>query len=176
MEWPRQEGRTLPETQDWLKAGFHVKQSIVTVVDLPLPPSTNRIWQRNKAGKKLVSRSPAYKRWIEQADKTVLATAAYRGVKRIVGPFNAVVRLSRAKLGEIGGDPDNRIKALLDYAQSRSFIENDRHLEVLWVQKANAETCPYGVRLTLMNVQQDAVTEILAYLRSPPSVPDPTPP
>lgn len=129
-----------------------MREPIVIVVDLPLPPSVNRIWQRNKAGKKKVSRSPAYTRWIKAADALVMATGAHKGVKTIRGPFNALIELSRAKLSEIGGDPDNRVKAILDYAQRIALIANDRNAEETRVRKADHENCPYGARLTLTEV------------------------
>lgn len=118
--------------------------AIVTVLDLPIPPSVNRIWQHKKAGKKQVFMAPEYRRWIKQADMCVLATAQLRGVKRIDGLFEAEIALQRT-----AGDLDNRIKAVLDYAQSRALIANDKNCERVTAFWGEA---PRGCRLTLKEI------------------------
>jgi Holliday junction resolvase RusA-like endonuclease len=97
---------------------------IVTVLDLPVPPSVNRIW-RYKVGKAKVNRSPEYEAWIKQADLAVVVDHALRGRRRINGPFSALIEVERPSANS---DIDNRIKALLDFAQSRGFVSDDKHL------------------------------------------------
>jgi Holliday junction resolvase RusA-like endonuclease len=119
---------------------------ITIVVDLPFPPSVNRIWRAHAAAGNQVSRSPEYKKWIKVADLLVIANRAYP--RRIIrGEFEASIALN-AEMGR-GGDLDNRVKVVLDWAQSRNCIANDKHcrrLIVEWVAHANA---PDGCRLTL---------------------------
>lgn len=116
-----------------------------TVLDLPCPPSVNRIWQRKKAGKKSVFLSAEYVSWKRNADSLSIALGQCRRVKCIKGPFEAHIILQRSH-----GDLDNRIKALLDWAQSRELIQNDKFCERI---VAEWGTAPHGCRLILRSVE-----------------------
>jgi Holliday junction resolvase RusA-like endonuclease len=85
-------------------------------VHLPYPPSTNRIWRANRAGSKRVSISPEYDQWKRAADKLAIALGGCRHIKRIDGKFEALIILKRQR-----GDLDNRVKGVLDWAQSREL-------------------------------------------------------
>ena len=69
--------------------------------------------------------------------------------QKIHGPFGCSIWLNR----EIGrGDGDNRIKALLDWTQSRQLIRNDSDCQYgswTWVDHEDA---PEGCRLTLWSI------------------------
>lgn len=110
-------------------------------VHLPYPPSVNRIWRANKAGKKRVSISPEYDTWRVHADRLAIALGSCKGVKKIFGPFEAHIILRRRR-----GDLDNRVKGLLDWAQSRELIQDDANCERLVVEWGEA---PHGCRLIL---------------------------
>lgn len=111
------------------------------VLDLPLPPSVNRIWRANKAGPKRVSVSPEYASWKRSADALSLATAQFRGLKTIVGTFEARIVIQRTR-----GDLDNRVKGILDYLQSRGVIADDKYCERITVEWGDA---PAGARVTI---------------------------
>lgn len=112
------------------------------IIDLPTPPSTNRIWRANKAGSKRISKSKEYVSWQKSADALALSTGQFRGLKTIVGPFEAYIVIKRVR-----GDLDNRgSKALLDWLQSRGVIADDKYLEKLTMEWGDA---PAGVRVTL---------------------------
>lgn len=112
------------------------------VIDLPTPPSVNRIWRANRAGPKKVSISPEYKAWRDHADRMSVATAQFRGLKTIVGPFEARIVLQRQR-----GDLDNRHKGVLDWLQSRGVIADDKHCERLVLEWGDAPTgCRVMVR------------------------------
>lgn len=91
-------------------------------LDLPAPPSVNRIWQRAKAGKRHVYTAPVYTAWKREADALIGAMAQLRGVKPIFGAFEATVILSE-KHTKI--DLDNAVKPLLDYAKRINLITDD---------------------------------------------------
>jgi Holliday junction resolvase RusA-like endonuclease len=105
-------------------------------VHLPMPPSVNRIWRANKAGSGInrVSISPEYRAWRKAADNLAIA----------MGKFEAIIILQRTR-----GDLDNRVKGLLDWAQSRQLVADDKHCERLTVEWGEA---PYGCRLILRGV------------------------
>jgi Holliday junction resolvase RusA-like endonuclease len=119
---------------------------IVTVIALPFPPSTNRIWARGGHGN--VTLSKDYRAWKEAADKFVLFTGDWRRAKKIPGPFRAEIILDRSERKR-AGDLDNRIKAVLDWCQSRELIRNDRDLERLGAAWGEA---PHGCLVTLTEV------------------------
>lgn len=114
------------------------------VIDLPMPPSVNRIWRARRAGKARVSISPEYDQWKRHADRLAIATGACRGVKKIMGKFEAQIVLQRQR-----GDLDNRVKGVLDWAQSRELTHDDQNCERLVVEWGEA---PHGCRLTIRPV------------------------
>jgi Holliday junction resolvase RusA-like endonuclease len=116
--------------------------SDATVVDLPMPPSTNRIWQQGK-GRTFSSRE--YKDWKTRADRTAMANLSRGPLRMIRGKFSAEILLNET-MGR--GDADNRVKALLDWAQSRELIENDKYCRRVTIEWAS-HGCPEGCRLTL---------------------------
>jgi Holliday junction resolvase RusA-like endonuclease len=111
------------------------------VLDLPMPPSVNRIWRANRAGPKQVSISPEYAAWKRHADQMVLQMAQFRGLKTIVGKFEAKIVLKRCR-----GDLDNRAKGVLDFLQSRAVVVDDKYCERLTLEWGDA---PHGCRVTV---------------------------
>jgi Holliday junction resolvase RusA-like endonuclease len=105
-------------------------EPIEIVLDLPPPPSTNRLW---RSARRRVFRSKVYLDWIRAADAEILARRQMPK-KRIGGLFAAHVTLSQ----KVRGDIDNRIKGLLDFLQSREIIRNDSDCKRLVVERGEA--------------------------------------
>lgn len=120
---------------------------IVHVIDLPCPPSVNRIWRASKAGKCRVSTSPEFRDWVERADALIMSHGGMRGRKTIYGQFTALIEVKRPSATS---DIDNRIKAVLDYAQRCGFVENDKRLIEVTARWSDDALC--GCRLTLREV------------------------
>lgn len=117
------------------------------VIDLPFPPSVNRIWRgvRRDNGHSVML-SPEYRKWKDSADALALLRRTCRDSNRIAGPFEAAILLNmEAGLGDI----DNRIKAVLDWLQSRQVIENDKLCMELSIKWALPELAPDGCRVTV---------------------------
>ena len=94
------------------------------VLNLPLPPSANRLWgQGGGVGKHRVFRTPEYKAWTRHADKIALTQ------KRELIPqwFTVEILLHHSGRMARSSDSDNRIKAVLDYLQRIHIIENDKY-------------------------------------------------
>jgi Holliday junction resolvase RusA-like endonuclease len=123
------------------------------VLDLPMPPSVNRIWRANKAGPQRVSKSPEYRQWLAHADKVAMTTGQFRGLKMITGPFEATIVLHRQR-----GDLDNRHKGLLDWLQSRGVIADDKYCERLVLEWGEA---PTGCRVTITPRKITAIAEVV---------------
>ncbi len=112
-------------------------------LDLPAPPSVNRLRLIGKGTKTRISvtKSAAYRNWIKEADQLCLATAQFKGLKTIFGHFEARIVLKRSNV-----DLDNHSKGLLDWLQSREVIENDKYCERLVLEWGYA---PAGCRVTI---------------------------
>lgn len=119
------------------------------VLDLPAPPSVNRVWMRAKAGKRHVFSAPAYVKWKRASDNLIGSLAQLRGVKPLPGCFEATIILSE-KHTRI--DLDNSAKSVLDYAVRACLVVDDgpkymRRLLLEW------GTAPHGCRLILRPVE-----------------------
>ena len=120
------------------------------VVDLPFPPSTNRIWRHDGNHRnRMIHLSPEYRKWKDKADVAVVANGCWR--KRVVMPgrFSVLILLSRARQR---GDLDNRIKALLDWAQRVELILDDKFCEEITARWAPTAECPHGCRMIFRSV------------------------
>lgn len=116
------------------------------VMDLPFPPSVNRIWRQGKNGRNNVYLSAEYRAWIRQANMAVVVNGTWRKRVKMPGLFRALIQLDT---GQRAGDVDNRIKAVLDWAQRSELIVDDKLCEEVtakWVPSADA---PRGCRLIL---------------------------
>jgi Holliday junction resolvase RusA-like endonuclease len=144
----------LPDTQPRATAlpssdgGALSSDRITIVIDMPMPPSTNRIWRYT--GRRM-HKSKEYTDWLNAADMYVLSTRQYPK-RKIHGPFLAVIRLNRSLRGR--SDGDNRIKAVLDWAQSRDLVRDDSDcLGGMW-RWCSPSGAPQGCRLTLWSVDR----------------------
>ena len=110
------------------------------ILELPLPPSVNRIWQM--ASGMGVYRTKEYIAWRKECDGLCML---YRWHKTpIVGRFIVEIVLNEKQPNR--GDCDNRIKAILDFLHSTGITEDDRYC-----QKVSAEwgEAPAGCRVTI---------------------------
>jgi Holliday junction resolvase RusA-like endonuclease len=128
---------------------FKAPAPIVIETSLPVPPSVNRIWRSKKDGRG-VYKSPEYRAWLKQADMQAMLDRVFRGSKRTIATgFEARILIN---FDMATGDLDNRIKAVLDWAQDRGLISNDRlcmRVSAEWVKPARA---PAGCHLTLTEI------------------------
>jgi len=120
------------------------------VIDLPYPPSINRIWRSSaviKSGSQKVYLAPTYKAWKSEADALLMTQRGWT-LRSFVGPFSLDLALCPPK-GQPRGDLDNRIKAVLDFLQRVSIVSNDKHCQLIcayWVESGQA---PHGARVTV---------------------------
>jgi Holliday junction resolvase RusA-like endonuclease len=124
------------------------------VVDLPFPPSANKLW--TAAGGGQLTRSRQYMAWKDQAGLEAVANGSWR--RRIVMParFTVAILLDSAHRrlddGRRKRDGDNCIKPVLDWAQSVELVSDDSLCdggEWRWVTTAEA---PAGCRLILRSI------------------------
>jgi Holliday junction resolvase RusA-like endonuclease len=94
-------------------------------IELPFPPSTNRLWRIVRGGK--VALSPEYKMWKDQAER--LFVTQKRGLLAagakwpIIGPYRIDIVLDPGHRS----DTDNCIKAVNDWLQAVEIVKNDRY-------------------------------------------------
>ena len=116
------------------------------ILDLPPPPSTNRLWAIYGDGaSKRFGTTNEYKAWQKAADAAVMMAHALRGVEKITGPFRATIELQPIAAADL----DNRAKACLDYAQRVEVIADDRNCRELHMRWVDASEAPQGCRLKL---------------------------
>lgn len=126
-----------------------IQSNLEVVVDLPRPPSLNRLW---RFGRGRMYRSKAYMDWLRQADLHWLCAKPKMRVKGILGTFQAEIILSRPDKRR--RDVDNGVKAVLDWAQRVEIIENDSLCEQAIIRYGKPEEAPLGVRLIIKGVDK----------------------
>jgi Holliday junction resolvase RusA-like endonuclease len=97
-----------------------------TTLDVTIPPSVNRLWRHDRAGR--VFRSAAYEDWIAEAGWELRTQRP----KPVSSPVRIVLR---AGLPDRPRDLDNIGKATLDLLQTHGLIRNDLdvvHLTMQW--------------------------------------------
>jgi Holliday junction resolvase RusA-like endonuclease len=89
------------------------------ILDLPKPPSVNRIW-RHRQGRKAPYLDTRYARWKRTCDNICM----FRGWHKtpIKGHYTAIVTIDETKRV---GDIDNRIKVVLDFLKQAGITEDD---------------------------------------------------
>lgn len=100
-------------------------------VEVPFPPSTNRLWRYDPKSKKMV-RSLEYRAWIKEAGWVIKAQRP--GYHK--GYYKLTVRLVRPVDGR-HRDLDNRIKSLSDAIAKAGIVLNDRlceQIDIRWVK------------------------------------------
>lgn len=122
-----------------------------TIIDLAMPPSVNSIWRHSRSTGK-VYLADRYKTWKRDADNRYLAHK--RDWLPIKGRFSIVITLDARKQGR--SDPDNRVKAALDWLQRVELIENDNLCASLLVRWGRA---PEGCRIKLRAIEPFRETE-----------------
>lgn len=116
------------------------------VFDLPMPPSANRIWRFSRRNGKSY-RAAEYTKWIKEADAVFMAQRAGKGWPTIEGGYRMTVVFDRKAAR--GGDIDNRVKALGDFAQRAGVVANDRNCVGYAVDWGEA---PLGARVSFVPV------------------------
>jgi crossover junction endodeoxyribonuclease RusA len=94
----------------------------MSVIDLPLPPSVNRLWRSNRGR---VHRSDPYAAWLREAGWALLQQRP----KRLTGWVR--VSIAAGVPDRRRRDLDNLLKALLDLLVQHQVIETDADVAAL---------------------------------------------
>lgn len=121
-----------------------------TTIDLPMPPSVNRIWcsRTGHKGKPQFYLAPRYATWKRTCDN--LALANRKKWAPVLGPYRITVTFDRSKTR---ADQDNLIKAVNDWLERAGLITNDNLAEKTAIQWGKA---PEGCRVVLTAVSREA--------------------
>ncbi len=117
-------------------------------VNLPFPPSTNRLWRTSY---NRVHISTEYARWKRTADGMFYEQFSNKRPQRIEFLFTIHIVLGRQFRGGSNGragytDGDNRTKAVLDWCQRAGLVKDDKFCEAWPGEWGEA---PTGCRITL---------------------------
>jgi Holliday junction resolvase RusA-like endonuclease len=111
-------------------------------LDLPLPPSVNKVRRINWAGYR------DYQRWQDDADKTLMLHKQNKQ-HSIVGPYALVITVNYDRFQ---GDLDNILKCAIDYCVSRKFVSDDRKKFLRGIAVRFEEGLPEACRITIASV------------------------
>ncbi len=112
---------------------------------LPMPISVNAIYRNTsakeremyrRAGKKAKFRvkSNAYEQWQYKANQMLHG----QSLKKVSGPVRVEIKLPSKKRR---GDCDNRAKSVLDYLVNRQLMDDDRHVQSMWIGWCDVDDC-----------------------------------
>lgn len=113
---------TVPMSANELIRSFAspVKGRMTVTLQLPLPPSANRLWVRSQKG---MRRSDEYMAWLLEAGWT----AKSQRFGKVAGPFKVSIHATRPDKRR--RDIDNLIKPTLDLMQHLAIVEDDSDCE-----------------------------------------------
>ena len=106
------------------------------ILDLPMPPSANRLW---RLGKKGPYSDKQYVAWQEECHALFLQFRWHK--KPIRGPYQLWITCDRSKRR---GDLDNRCKAVVDLLHRMGVTDDDSKLERIVAEFGDA---PVGCRV-----------------------------
>ena len=117
-------------------------------LELPLAPSTNRLWKVGKGGR--MYRSPEYVAWLEEASWMVKTQTK----NQIFGQY--IVHISATKPDKRRRDLDNLLKSTSDLLVKTKVVEDDSECKAI-----AAEWGDHGVPMvvTIYGIEEDAWTE-----------------
>lgn len=92
---------------------------MTVVINLPMPPSTNRLWRSTRRG--VIYKDVSARDWCESAAWTV---AKQRKGVSFKGNVSVALEIEYRERG----DADNKIKAVLDMLERGGLLENDRQV------------------------------------------------
>jgi len=123
---------------------FDRKEVEAVTIDLPFPPSVNRLWRSTKSGKHY--RSPRYQTWFQAAGIEINRQRP----GKVLGQFSVLLQLGRPD--RRGRDLDNLMKPVLDILEHYGVIENDnlaQHVAIHWsdtIKGAHVVVSKWGSR------------------------------
>lgn len=113
-------------------------------IDLPFPPSMNRLWRSTKSGKHY--RSPRYQTWFQAAGIEINRQRP----GKVSGAFSVLLQLGRPDRRK--RDLDNLMKPVLDLLQHYGVIDDDglaQHVSIHWsdtIKGAHVVLSKWGTR------------------------------
>lgn len=110
------------------------------ILDLPRPPSVNRIW-RHRAGRVKPYIDHRYATWKRHCDNLCMAHRWHKTPVR--GHYVAVITLDDSKRR---GDADNRVKPVLDWLKQAGITDDDKLCDDVRVRWGYA---PSGCRVEI---------------------------
>ena len=117
-------------------------------LELPLAPSTNRLWKVGKGGR--MYRSPEYMAWLEEAGWMVKAQTK----AQILGRY--IIHISATKPDKRRRDLDNLLKSTSDLLVKTKVVDDDSDCQAI-----AAEWGEHGIPMvvTVYGIEEDTWTE-----------------
>lgn len=114
-----------------------------TILDVPVPPSVNRVRGLNKAG---LHRGRV---WAKRADMALMANGQYRTAQKNITRFELQIILDEK---QCHADLDNVAKCAIDYLHRIQIVVNDspKHMRKVSIEWGHA---PAGCRLIVKPIE-----------------------
>ena len=113
----------------------------VTITDLPIPPSANRIW-RVANGRQ--HKSAEYTAWLTECG---WRTAKHRNA--FPGPYALAIEADRSRPYMVARDIDNLIKPVNDMLQHAGVVANDKHCMSVTARWASPMDWPMRITVSV---------------------------
>lgn len=113
------------------------------IIDLPRPPSTNRIWRSRTGhkGKPQYYLDHRYAKWKRACDNLCMAAGWHK--TPVKGHYTATITLDETRRR---GDADNRTKPVLDWLRQAGITDDDSLCDQVTARWGYA---PQGARIEL---------------------------
>lgn len=102
----------------------------MTVLEIPIPPSTNNMFVNVKGRGRV--KSTEYRKWRDAAGWFIQSQPH----PKVPGKVNITIEVRRGR-----GDIDNRVKPVLDLLVLNRLIDDDRHVESVTARWADIDSC-----------------------------------
>jgi crossover junction endodeoxyribonuclease RusA len=118
---------------------------MIVRLELPLAPSTNRLWKIGKGGR--MYKSPEYTAWLEEAGWMIKAQTKHQ----ITGPY--IIHITATKPDKRRRDLDNLLKSTSDLLVKNKIVEDDSECKAI-----AAEWSDHGTPMivTIYGLEEDA--------------------
>ena len=122
------------------------------VIDLPIPPSTNRLWRSVRTGRGVrLYKDRKYTAWLAEVGWEWQRQKP-KGFKTIEGPVRSVLIVCpKRKTRDLG----NYEKAVHDAAQHFGVIKDDNNIRHFQCWFGDASEAPAGIRLIIETINPD---------------------
>lgn len=123
------------------------------MLQLPMPPSTNKIWKPSNDPERRMRKAPQYRQFRKECGEIIMANGPRPECFFPEGDLAELVELDINRRANL--DVDNRLKALNDVLEKCNIIGNDHQFVDARIRWANTGDVPCLVRVWPVGYEGD---------------------